>query len=261
MTGTLTQFQDAFADALFGAVPRDDRVARLLDQAGFQVYRNTVFKGCIDALQANFPAVVRLVGEEWFRASAAVYVQASPPVDARLVNYGVDFAGFLADFEPARELTYLADVARLDRLWIEAHVAPEDTIADVATIASLPAERLERSVLRPHAAARWAWFDAIPAYTIWRANREESKVPEDLVWQAEGALLSRPRGEVIWRPLSAAGYAFLEASAERLTFEAAAQRALDAQPNADLGVIVGELLAAGAFGQIHGDTLNAPRTH
>lgn len=258
MTGTLTQFQDAFADALFGAVPRDARVAGLLGQAGFAVYRNTVFKGCIDALQANFPAVVRLVGEEWFRATAAVYVQTSPPVDARLLNYGVDFAGFLADFEPARELTYLADVARLDRLWVEAHVAPEDTLVEVEAIATLPAERLEQSVLRPHAAARWAWFDADPAYTIWRANREESEVPGGLVWQGEGALLSRPRGEVIWRPLSAAGYAFLEASAAQLTFEAAAQRALDAQPDADLGAIVGALLGAGAFGQIHGDARHAP---
>lgn len=258
MTGTLTQFQDAFADALFGAVPHDERVARLLGQAGFSVYRNTVFKGCIDALQANFPAVVRLVGEEWFRAAAAVYVQASPPVDARLVNYGVKFAAFLVEFEPARELPYLADVARLDRYWVEAHIAPEDSLVDAAAVASLPAELLERTVFRPHAAARWAWFDAVPAYTIWRANREESEVPGNLVWQAEGALLSRPRGDVIWRPLTAAGYAFLEASAARLTFEAAAQRALDAQPGADLGAIVGELLAAGAFGQIHGDTRQAP---
>jgi Putative DNA-binding domain len=249
MSGTLAQFQDAFVDALFGTAPRDERVARVFDQAGFAVYRNTVFKGCIDALQANFPAVARLVGEEWFRAAAAAYVPASPPADARLVLYGADFPAFLAAFEPARELPYLADVARLDRLWVESHVAHEDALVDAAAISALSAGELERAVLRPHAAARWIWFDAVPAYTIWRANREECAISADLVWQAEGALLTRPRGEVTWRALSAAGNVFLEASAAGQPFETAAQRALDAQPHADLGAIVGEMLAAGAFAQ------------
>jgi len=30
-------------------------------------------KGCVDALEANFPAVARLVGKEWFRAAATEY--------------------------------------------------------------------------------------------------------------------------------------------------------------------------------------------
>jgi hypothetical protein len=32
-------------------------------QPGFAVYRNTVLKGCIDALQANYPTVHALVGD------------------------------------------------------------------------------------------------------------------------------------------------------------------------------------------------------
>ncbi|PMS37634.1 putative DNA-binding protein [Trinickia symbiotica] len=250
MTGTLTQFQDAFVNALFGDTTNDERVARLIDQTGFTVYRNTVFKGSVDALQANFPAVKRLVGEQWFRTAAAAYVRTSPPADARLVYYGADFPAFLAVLETARELPYLADVARLDRLWVEAHVAPEDALADAATVAALSAEQLERAVLRPHAAARWIWFESMPAYTIWRANRDESEVPEDLVWQAEGALVTRPHGEVIWRPLSAAGCVFLDACAEGQPFESAAQRAFERDADVDLGAILGDLLLAGAFADV-----------
>ena len=36
----------------------------LYGQPAFAVYRNTVMKACIDALQANYPAVTRLVSEE-----------------------------------------------------------------------------------------------------------------------------------------------------------------------------------------------------
>ena len=250
MNDALERFQDAFADALFGARPAEEDVARLRDQPGFSVYRNTVFKGCVDALQANFPAVARLVGEAWFRSAAAAYVRAHPPADARLVHYGDDFAAFLEGFEPARDLPYLAGVARLDALWVQAHTACDDVSIDAAAVAALSAEALGQAVLRPHATARWIAFDAIPAFTIWRANREGRDIPGDLAWQGERALLLRAFGEVTWQPLGAAGYVFLEACAEGEPFDAAARRALDAQPDAALGDIVGELLAAGTFSAV-----------
>ena len=89
----LGRFQDAFAQALLApdTVPAGE-IATLTAQPAFAVYRNTVMKGCIDALQANYPAVTRLVGEEWFRAAAAVYVRESLPADATLLRYGANFA-------------------------------------------------------------------------------------------------------------------------------------------------------------------------
>jgi Putative DNA-binding domain len=250
MNGSLESFQDAFADALFDAAPDDERMVRLHAQPGFAVYRNTVFKGCVDALQANFPAVVRLVGERWFRSTAAAYVREHAPADARLVQYGADFPAFLEAFEPARGLPYLAGVARLDALWVQAHTAADDVSIDAAAVAAFSAEALGRAVLRPHAAARWIAFDTMPAFTIWCANREGREVPGDLVWQGERALLLRALGEVTWMPLSAAGYAFLDACAEGLPFDAAAARALDAQPDAALGDVIGGLLAAGTFSAV-----------
>lgn len=65
MNGTLARFQDDFVQSLLA--PQSDMPSTLRTltlQPGFAVYRNTVMKGCIDALQANFPAVLRPVGEE-----------------------------------------------------------------------------------------------------------------------------------------------------------------------------------------------------
>ncbi|HEY1608433.1 MAG TPA: DNA-binding domain-containing protein [Paraburkholderia sp.] len=250
----LARFQDAFVAALYGRDTDDARVAACTAQPAFGIYRNTVFKGSIDALAANFPTVARLVGDAWFRAAAAVYVNASPPDDPRLLLYGRAFPDFLEHFEPARELPYLGNVARLDLLWIDAHVAPDDTCTDAASIATQPADRLTNLTLRPHASARWAWFHGQPAYTIWRANRERVEVPADLAWHSEGVLLVRRGGEVIWRPLSAAGHAFLGACAAGAPFEAAAQSALDAQPDADFGALFQMLLEAGAIGGLEGVT-------
>lgn len=247
--GALSRFQDAFAAAL--VAPRagaSSEIAALTAQPAFAVYRNTVMKGCIDALQANFPAVARLVGEEWFRAAAAVHAREALPADSTLLRYGASFADFLARFEPATELPYLPGVARLDRLWTEAHAAPSQPALDPAAVAGLAPELLAAAVLRPHPAARWAWFAEGPVYTIWSRNRVDGPCDADLDWRPEGALLVRPRDAVAWVALDAAGCAFLDTCAAGGSLGAAAQAALLAQSGADLSRLLACLLKAGAFG-------------
>lgn len=247
MTTSLAAFQNGFVRALYGAEAADPRVAALASQPGFAVYRNTVFKGCVDALQANFPTVERLVGIDWFRSAAILYTQATPPDDARLVLYGATFPAFLADFEPARELPWLADVARLDRYWVEAHVAADETPLAAAGLARLSPESFVRTVLRPHASARWAWFAAQPVYTIWRTNREAAALPDELDWHGEGALLLRPGGRVTWRALGEGGCVLLDACAAGRPLGEAMERALEAEPALDLTQLISGLVVDGVF--------------
>ena len=248
MTGALAAFQDDFATALRAPdAAAAGPLAALVAQPGFAVYRNTVMKGCIDALQANYPAVARLVGAEWLRGAAAEYVPAHLPAQPTLLYYGAGFADFLRRYPPAAELSYLADVARLDRCWTEAHAARDAAALRPAALAGLPSDALAATVLRPHPAARWAYFDAQPVYTIWRRNREQAEDEAELDWQGEGALLTRPAGAVQWQPLAAAGCAFLDACARGEPLDAAAAAALAVQENADLARLLASLLEAGAF--------------
>lgn len=256
MTGaSLGQFQDAFARALLA--PADlaptcaPEVARLVAQPAFAVYRNTVMKGCIDALQANYPSVARLVGEEWFRAAAAVFARAHLPRHPTLASYGEGFADFLAGFAPAAALPYLPDVARVDRFWTEAHTAADGAPVEAAAVARLAPEALARAVLRPHASARWAWFESQPIATIWRRNRYPGGEDQaELAWRGEGVLLVRPGGRVENLDLDAAGCAFLDACAAGATLADAASAALAAGGQADLVRLMAQLLQAGAFGRL-----------
>ena len=45
----------------------------------FAVYRNNVVCSLVDGLAAAFPVVQALVGEDFFRAMAAVFVRRAPP--------------------------------------------------------------------------------------------------------------------------------------------------------------------------------------
>lgn len=247
-TAGLADFQDAFARTLHAsgssAAPEG-----LAAQPGFAVYRNTVLKGCIDALQANYPAVARLVGEEWLRAAAAVYARANPPRVPMLLEYGEDFSDFLATFEPAADLPYLPAVAQLDRYWIESHTARDETPLGSAVLASIDAARLGDCVLRPHAAARWAWFP-VPAYSIWSRERAEQTANGDepeIAWRGEGALVARPGDAVQWIGLDEAGCAFMDACAAGRPLAQAAQAALAVEPGADLAGLMARLIGAGAF--------------
>ena len=89
------------------------------------IYRHHAFATLGDALQGTFPVVCRLVDKRFFAYAAHEYLREHPPHSRCLVEYGADFADFLAAFEPCKDLPYLADVARFERALNTAATARE----------------------------------------------------------------------------------------------------------------------------------------
>lgn len=247
MNASLKQFQDDFISALYDGDNVSPQFQAISAQPGFAVYRNTVIKGCIDTLAANFPTVQQLVGAPWFRSAALVYARATPPAKASLIEYGDDFPAFLAQFLPAAELPYLAGVAQLDRCWIAAHTAADDTCLDPAALHALAPQALAQTVLQPRASTHWQWFAEDPIYTIWSVNRAQQEMPGQLNWVGEGALLTRRDDAVSWQLLDYPACVLLDACAAGLALEVAASRAAEAAPEHDIARTLASLLAAGAF--------------
>lgn len=238
----LGAFQTAFATALHD----ETSTFGPSTQAAFAVYRNTAMRACLDALEANFPAVVCLVGRDWFRAAAAIHVTRSPPRDARLGNYGDGFADFLAGFEPAADLPYLADVARLDRLWVESFDAADATAPSIDKLAALPTDALSMVRLWVHPATRWH-VSPLPARTIWQASRAGVPVDEDLAWVPECTLLVRVAHEVHVLPSEPACIDLLAAIAGGTTLGDAAAAVARRHPGAAIDLLLSGLLRSGAL--------------
>jgi Putative DNA-binding domain len=78
------------------------------------IYRNSVLTRLTDALAAVYPVVCQLVDRRFFVYAADTFIRGYPPAKTSLVEYGADFARFLANFPPAAELGYLPDIARLE---------------------------------------------------------------------------------------------------------------------------------------------------
>jgi len=243
----MTGFQPAFARALLADIPPSGPLQDVFAQPAFAVYRNTVLKGCIDALEANFPTVARLVGSDWFRSAALAYVRARPPRDSRLLAYGdADFGDFVQALPTAADLPYLAGVAHADRLWRACHVASDAPFLPAHALAGDAPEALAARVLHPHPATQWAWFEDMPVASLWSQQRAEVTMAPP-AWRGEGLLFTREDGAVHGQPLPRAGCALLDACAAGHALGEAAQHALDLDPATPLAPVLQLLLRAGAF--------------
>jgi hypothetical protein len=241
----LAEFQDAFMAALAGD---HQALARWTGRGapGLAVYRNTWLKGGIDALEANFPAVARLVGSEWFRAAAREFAEQNPPTTGALHAYGWGFDEWLAAFPPAAALPYLPAVAGLDWLWLQSFFAADAEAVSAAGLGRLDAQDLELTAARLHPAVRLAWRpDNSPS--LWLATRWPSEPPAELEFipSPQGVVIARPDGGVLARIVGAAEFAFLEACRQGRPLAEAARSAL--AEGGDLAAIMSRALEEGLF--------------
>jgi hypothetical protein len=114
----LRELQRDFCRAVTGNPP--EALRSLICEDGLDpsarlfIYRNSVLTRLTDALAAVYPVVCQLVERRFFVYAADSFIKQHLPAQSCLVEYGADFASFLADFPPAAELGYLSDITRLE---------------------------------------------------------------------------------------------------------------------------------------------------
>jgi len=131
------------------------------------IYRNTFVAGVTKALRLSYPAVHRLVGNDFFEGAAALFIAQHPPCAAYLDEYGADFPQFLRGFQPAAALEYLADVARLEWAVNRAIHAADIEPLDLARLEAVPPEDKVRVCFVPHPSIALLCAD-YPVDVIWR---------------------------------------------------------------------------------------------
>jgi hypothetical protein len=214
----------------------------------FDVYRNNVTLGLVGALESRFPASIVLVGAEFFRGLATIFVRAHPPRSPLLLNYGDDLPGFVEGFEPAKDVPYLADVMRLEIARSQAYHAADAEPASLTALSALEPEQLSEVKAVFHPAARLL-RSCYPVATIWQMNSGgEIRPIED--WHGEDVLVTRPRLDVQVQILPPGGYAFLAALEAGELLGVAAETAFAEAAIFDLSAALVALVSAGIVTQI-----------
>jgi hypothetical protein len=212
----------------------------------YNVYRNNVTVSLINALAALYPAVQRITGVEFFRAMARFHVRAAPPNSPLLFEYGRDFPAFIEQYEYAQAMPWLADIARIERAWLDAYHAADAPSMPPAALASVPSSQLADLVFTPHPATRIV-RSGFAAVTIFAANRSDEPVASIDAGVPEDALITRPDLDVIVRHLPPGGAVFLTNLISGRTLGEAAGAASEAAPAFDIGASVVASIDAGVF--------------
>ncbi|MEZ2144541.1 DNA-binding domain-containing protein [Bradyrhizobium sp. DN5] len=212
----------------------------------YAVYRNNVTVSLINALAAIYPAVQRITGPDFFRAMARFHIRSSPPTSPLLFEYGREFADFIARYEYAQTMPWLADVARIERAWLDAYHAQDAAPLSPAGLAAVAPERLADLVFIPHPALRIV-RSSFSAVTVFAANRDDAPLERIDASTPEDALITRPELDVMVRRLPPGGAVFAERLASGEPLGGAAASALDACPDFDLASNITGLIEAGAF--------------
>lgn len=140
----------------------------------FDVYRNNVMVSLAQALASGFPVTCELVGDQFFHAMAREYVSLEPPTSPVLAEYGDSFADFIARFSPADSLPYLADVARLERMRVQAHHAQDAPVLAAEALQAFMADPESLSSLRLslHPACH-VLPSRFAVFSLWAAHQHE----------------------------------------------------------------------------------------
>jgi len=211
----------------------------------FSVYRNNVAASLTRALEAAFPTVRKLVGDEFFAAMAGVFLRAHLPTSRMLMLYGAEFPAFLQAFQPVAHLGYLPDVARLDQAMRESYHAADSQPLPEAEFQRLIGEDI--AGLQLHLApslrlvrSRW------PVVSIWAANHEGALPPRA---GAEDAAILRPEFDPRPRCLPRGGALFI---ADLLGGRRLGEAVDQAGPDLDLPGVLGVLIAGKAITGVSG---------
>ena len=185
------------------------------------VYRNGFYKGCVDALIANFPMCEKKVGSENFRKMARLYVDRFPPEQGTLVGYGLSFPGFVADLikdgelenkhilevtenQQSRSNLYMnfVEIAHLDYAWLMSLMSADSaeilTIEYVTQLMEQGIELTELNVkLNPSVLLLSVSESAFLEWISLKTNNNDGVVTKSsaedfiMLWRLQGAVQAR----------------------------------------------------------------------
>ena len=202
------------------------------------IYRNNFLISLGEALKANFPVTLQLLGKEFFEQAARRFVLAHPPQRPCLFEYGMGFADHLRDLPQLATRPYIVDMARFEFARVAAYNAPVEPAVTSETLIGLSPEQLEALPIRR---ARHALVVAVraPVLALWQAHQaaEPDFADIDMTLKSQALLVCRPEQALMYQDLDLSASAFLLAAEHETSLGTAAARC-GATDDATLGRII-----------------------
>ncbi len=202
------------------------------------IYRNNFLISLGEALKANFPVTLQLLGRDFFEQAARRFVLTHPPRRPCLFEYGAGFAEHLRDLPQMATRPYIIDMARFEFARVAAYNAPVEPAVTSDSLIGLSPEQLEALPIRR---ARHAQIVAVrgPVLALWQAHQaaEPDFADIDMTPRSQALLVCRPEQALMYQELDLSASAFMLAAETETSLGIAAARC-GATDDATLGRIV-----------------------
>jgi len=203
------------------------------------IYRNNFLISLGEALKANFPVTLQLVGSDFFTQAARRFVLSQPPRQPCLFEYGAAFADYLGTLPELAALPYVADMARFEYARIASYNAPTEHCISAEVLGRIAPEQLDALPIRLARHARIVSVQA-PVLALWQAHQapEPDLAGIDMTARPQALLVCRPERTLTVRELDPPGARFLLATATETTLGQAA-----ADSGTEDGAALGRVIA------------------
>lgn len=212
------------------------------------IYANNARENFVNTLEAAFPVVRALGGDDWFRQTAQVYWRTYPSRAGNLHAVGDRFAEYLHEPLATTAYAYFTEVARLEWAYQEALVAADHPGFDVVALQCVAPE--DYGVLRftLHPSVRLI-ASSYPILEVWRAHQPgESDLEHiDLTAGEQWLVVVRGTDNVQFRALHRATWTLLSTLSQRMPLAASTEAALAVDPRFDLAHALAQLMGLGVL--------------
>lgn len=127
-----------------------------IDRVG--IYRNMYLARLGEALESDYPGLLRYLGEDGFYDLVSRYVDNFPSRSYTLNRLGDHLPDFIATLDDLPKRDFLHDLAKLELALTEVFDADESPVLKPEVIAAVPPETWEKARLKPVAALRLLSF-------------------------------------------------------------------------------------------------------
>lgn len=226
---TLAEMQRNFiSDCLSGKLRQDNiLLAKEIDSSVISakglmgIYQNSAIANITNSLILTYPVIEKLVGKEFFSAMCREFIYVTWPKSGNMDDYGVEFPDFLAEFEHAKHLIYLKDVARLEWAFHQSSLADDALITDWSTLAQASDILQLTFLVTP---SLFLISSTFPIDKIWYVNQENAS--SDIEVECTGEqdddtfiVLFRQQLKTVILPVTVGEFTLLNAFDNEETFE------------------------------------------
>src|ERR1700720_2659506 len=105
---------------------------RLSAEDRVDIYANMYFYRLLDVLKEDFPAMLRVLGDDNFHNLATGYLLEYPPTEPSVLHCGRHLAAYLHNHPLSKDAPYLTHLAALERAVVEVFHGPDAPVLESA---------------------------------------------------------------------------------------------------------------------------------